>query len=151
MHEPGWCSRYSDQRLTAWSRDGKFFSSLKRPRQLLGYTQPLFYGQMDFVPEIKPLRCGVDYWISSSFKVTNAWRENSSPPVCLQFVQGKINFFLNSLYRVSINSFPDYKHLLQENYVEYKHIFLQNVTQLKKFFTTHWCTSTCALWCTENV
>jgi len=26
-------------------------------------------------------------------------------------------------YRVSINSFPDYKHLLQENYVEYKHIF----------------------------
>ena len=28
------------------------------------------------------------------------------------------------LYRVSINSFTDYKHLLQENYVEYKHIFL---------------------------
>jgi hypothetical protein len=27
------------------------------------------------------------------------------------------------LYRVNINSFPDYKHLLQENYVEYKHIF----------------------------
>jgi len=27
------------------------------------------------------------------------------------------------LYRVSIKSFPDYKHLLQENYVEYKHIF----------------------------
>ena len=23
------------------------------------------------------------------------------------------------IYRVSINSFPDYKHLLQENYVEY--------------------------------
>ena len=28
------------------------------------------------------------------------------------------------IYRVSIMSFPDYKHLLQENYVEYKHIFL---------------------------
>jgi len=28
-----------------------------------------------------------------------------------------------SIYRVSINSFRDYKHLLQENYVEYKHIF----------------------------
>jgi len=28
------------------------------------------------------------------------------------------------MYRVSIKSFPDYKHLLQENYVEYKHIFL---------------------------
>jgi len=25
---------------------------------------------------------------------------------------------------VSIKSFPDYEHLLQENYVEYKHIFL---------------------------
>jgi len=27
-------------------------------------------------------------------------------------------------YRVSIKSFPHYRHLLQENYVEYKHIFL---------------------------
>jgi len=27
------------------------------------------------------------------------------------------------MYRVSIKSFPDYKHLLHENYVEYKHIF----------------------------
>jgi hypothetical protein len=26
-------------------------------------------------------------------------------------------------YRVSIKSFPDYKQLLQENYVEYKHFF----------------------------
>jgi len=26
-------------------------------------------------------------------------------------------------YRVSTKSLPDYKHLLQENYVEYKHIF----------------------------
>jgi len=25
-----------------------------------------------------------------------------------------------TLYRVSIKSFPEYKHLLQENYVEYK-------------------------------
>jgi hypothetical protein len=36
------------------------------------------------------------------------------------------------IYRVSIKSFPDYKHLLQENYVEYENFF--NVTQLKKFF-----------------
>ena len=28
------------------------------------------------------------------------------------------------IYRVSIKSSPDYKHLLQENYVEYKHIFI---------------------------
>ena len=27
-----------------------------------------------------------------------------------------------TLYRVPIKSFPDYKHLLQENYVEYKNI-----------------------------
>jgi len=27
------------------------------------------------------------------------------------------------LYRVCIKSFPDYKHLLQENQVEYKYIF----------------------------
>ena len=27
------------------------------------------------------------------------------------------------IYRVSIKYFPDYKHLLQENYVEYKHFF----------------------------
>ena len=27
------------------------------------------------------------------------------------------------IYSVSIKSFPNYKHLLQENYVEYKHIF----------------------------
>jgi len=31
--------------------------------------------------------------------------------------------FTSLLYRVSIKSFPDYEHLLQENYVEYKHIF----------------------------
>ena len=28
------------------------------------------------------------------------------------------------MYRVSIKSFLDYKHLIQEKYVEYKHIFL---------------------------
>jgi hypothetical protein len=32
--------------------------------------------------------------------------------------------FETSKYRVSLKSFPDYEHLLQENYVEYKHIFL---------------------------
>jgi len=44
------------------------------------------------------------------------------------------------VYRVNIKSFPDYKHILQENYVEYKNFFFffQNVTQLKKlFYNTH--------------
>jgi len=48
-------------------------------------------------------------------------------------------------------SFPDYKHLLQENYVEYKHFFF-NVTQLKKFFhntLVHF--NMCSFCCTENV
>jgi len=30
---------------------------------------------------------------------------------------------LEPMYRVSIKSLSDYKHLLQENHVEYKHIF----------------------------
>jgi len=30
---------------------------------------------------------------------------------------------IHFIYRVSIKSFPDYKHLLPENYVEYKQIF----------------------------
>ena len=35
------------------------------------------------------------------------------------------DFFPQLLYyRVSINSFPDYKYLLQENYAKYKHILL---------------------------
>ena len=33
------------------------------------------------------------------------------------------NIHKNTVYRVSIKPFPDYKHFLQENYVEYKHIF----------------------------
>jgi len=32
-------------------------------------------------------------------------------------------------YRVSIKFFPDYKYLLQENYVEYKHFFKCKSTQ----------------------
>jgi len=38
------------------------------------------------------------------------------------------------MYRVSIKSFPDYKHLLQENYVEYKQIFLLLLKLVSKNF-----------------
>jgi hypothetical protein len=31
---------------------------------------------------------------------------------------------VTGLYRVSIKYFPDYRHLLQENYVECKHIYI---------------------------
>jgi len=34
--------------------------------------------------------------------------------------------------RVSIKSFSDYKHLLQESYVEYKHIFLPLLKPVSK-------------------
>ena len=37
-------------------------------------------------------------------------------------------------YRVSIKSFPDYKHLLQENYLEYKYIFLPLLKLVSKIF-----------------
>ena len=37
-------------------------------------------------------------------------------------------------YRVSIKSFPDYKQLLQENYVEYKYIFLSLLKLVSKIF-----------------
>jgi hypothetical protein len=43
-------------------------------------------------------------------------------------------------YRVSIKSFPDYKNLLQENYVEYKYIFFTIVSIIfqQDGATPHW-------------
>jgi hypothetical protein len=43
--------------------------------------------------------------------IKRKYRTYATPGIC------------HSVYRVSIKSFPDYKRLLQENYVEYKHIF----------------------------
>ena len=40
-------------------------------------------------------------------------------------------------YRVSIKSFPDYKHLLQENYVEYKHFFFSKCYSTQEVFFQH--------------
>ena len=45
------------------------------------------------------------------------WNQNVQHSPILRSSEIKV------IYRVSIKSFPDYKHLLQENYVEYKHIF----------------------------
>jgi len=60
----------------------------------------------------------------------------ASRVITLEFKEPIFFFFLISclpnrkqFYRVSIKSFPDYRHLLQENYVEYKHFFFQKVTQ----------------------
>jgi hypothetical protein len=51
---------------------------------------------------IKHFECGL--WYTVGFCLFQVWDQISK-------------------YRVSINSFPDYRHLLQENYVEYRHIF----------------------------
>jgi len=45
----------------------------------------------------------------------------------LNNIQGDSKVFPWTIYRVRVKSFPDYKHLLQENYVEYKHIFCVEV------------------------
>jgi hypothetical protein len=51
----------------------------------------------------------------------------------LRELRGTLQYFVK-IYRVSIKSFPDYRHLLQENYVEYKHFFFpQILTQPKRF------------------
>jgi len=46
---------------------------------------------------------------------------SSSEVMCLKLLN---DCSKELFYRVSIKSFPDYKHLLQENYVEYKHMQL---------------------------
>ena len=51
--------------------------------------------------------------------------------------QGAYCCALLKLYRVSIKYFPDYKHLLQENYCTWNtNIFFQNVTQEVFFYNT---------------
>ena len=46
-------------------------------------------------------------------------------------------FLCCSMYRVSINSFPDYKHLLQENYVEYKRNFCSKCNSTQEVILRH--------------
>jgi len=41
-------------------------------------------------------------------------------------LQAYMMFGTGLVYRVSIKSFPDYKHLLKENYVEYKLFFFKS-------------------------
>ena len=49
-------------------------------------------------------------------------------PEDLNFQQHRCeNLKFSKMYRMSINSFPDYKHLLQENYMEYKYIFFTTI------------------------
>jgi hypothetical protein len=43
---------------------------------------------------------------------------------CISTLYIRNRYLYLSFYKMSIMSSPDYKHLLQENYVEYKYIFL---------------------------
>jgi hypothetical protein len=53
----------------------------------------------------------------------------------LPYVECKMSQIDGKIYRISKKSFPDYKHLLQENYVEYKHI--QTINTLHKILQTN--------------
>ena len=58
--------------------------------------------------------------------------------ILLNIMNNKIystdNTSKNLFYRVNIKSFPDYKHLLPENYVEYKYILYRVVQKERMFF-----------------
>ena len=48
---------------------------------------------------------------------------------------------------MNIKSFPEYKHLLQENYVEYKHIFFPKCNSTQEVFLQHISTLQHVLFC----
>jgi hypothetical protein len=52
-------------------------------------------------------------------------------------IQILLTWYKYNIYRVSIKSFPDYKHLLQENYLEYKLFFSKCNSTQEVFFTVH--------------
>jgi len=52
------------------------------------------------------------------------------------------------IYRVSTKPFPDYKHLLQENYVEYKQTSVRRVSVVDNF-PTRWCISILGFICSS--
>jgi len=66
---------------------------------------------------------------SSAVPVT-LWSAQGQPVAGGHNITGWQGRHVADIYRVSIKSFPDYKHLLQENYCMWNtNIFFQNVTQ----------------------
>jgi len=61
----------------------------------------------------------------------NIYRYNQN---CLYPMRSLQFMLLCITYRVSIKSFPHYKHLLQENYEEYKRIYLPLLKLVLKFY-----------------
>ena len=73
-------------------------------------------------------------WRTDVTKLIFAFRNFSNEPK-----NGRSSYFSSILYlglihRMSIKYFPNYKHLLQENYVEYKHIFYHYLSYFLKFY-----------------
>jgi len=58
----------------------------------------------------------------------------------------KKTYIIYLQYRVSIESFADCKHLLQENYVEYKHIFLPLLKLVSKILCHVFIVNICNIW-----
>ena len=92
-------------------------------------TSPAFPAQLRFTSPSAAWRAG---HVSFSQHVQLPCLILSAPhltPTCI---------LRNRIYRVSIKSFPDYKHLLQENHVKYKHIFLPLLKSVvKKLLELH--------------
>jgi len=71
--------------------------------------------------------------IPRSFLVINVWNQGNtlcSPCIFHRNETGTAPVCL----RISIKSFPDYKHVLQENYLEYKHIFFSKCNSTLEVF-----------------
>jgi hypothetical protein len=49
----------------------------------------------------------------------------------------RVRIYIVRIYKVRIKYFPDYKHLLQENYVEYKHKFFSKCNSTQEVFLQH--------------
>jgi hypothetical protein len=56
---------------------------------------------------------------------------------CIRYYVVKTYLKVCPIYRMSIKSFPDYKYLLQENYLEYKHIFFSKCNSTQEVFLRH--------------
>jgi hypothetical protein len=58
----------------------------------------------------------VFYVVHKSFSFSLSWG---------RLIESMLSHYIYLTYRASTKSFPDYKHLLQENYVEYKLFFFE--------------------------
>jgi len=114
------CWRICNTPLCKWGQD---------------YQQTWFDYSLKLFPCVRDILCLFSNTLIC--KATSSTRRSDTLPTQCDYQRRK-SIYLNRIrkflvttdtvkwkwiYRVSIKSFPAYKHLLQENYVEYKHIF----------------------------